>query len=100
MNIWISYWATTVNSNGIKKFLANSLNTFLIKDNPVFSNGPKNLPKNSPGYPILCHWVFGNFMLAEEPFAKALQGLKSCVLVNDNLCGKLFLSLKSLTKFD
>ena len=38
--------AATVNSNGIKTLLAN--------DNPLFSNGPKSLPKNPPDCPILC----------------------------------------------
>ena len=38
---------------------------------------------------ILCNWVFDNFILVEELFAKA------CVLVNNNLFRKLFLSLES-----
>ena len=41
-----------------------------------------------------------NFTLAEELFAKALQSLKTCVLVNINLCRKLFSSLESPTTFD
>ena len=42
--------------NGIKTFLANGLSTFPIKDNPVFSNGPKSLPKkNHPDCFILCN---------------------------------------------
>ena len=40
--------AATVNPNGIKAFLANSLSTFPIKGNLVFSNGSKSLPKNPP----------------------------------------------------
>ena len=63
----------------------NGLSTFFIKGNPVFSNGPKSLPKNSPDCPILCNWVLDNFTLADELFAKALQSLKNCVLVNSNL---------------
>ena len=39
-------------SNGIKTLLANGLSTFHIKGSPVFSNGPKSLPKNPPDYPI------------------------------------------------
>ena len=35
-----------VNPNGIKTLLANGLITLLIKGNPVFSNGPKSLPRN------------------------------------------------------
>ena len=42
---------------------------------------------------------FDNFILAEELFAIALQNLVACVLANNNLCLKLFSSLKSLTTF-
>ena len=35
--------------------LASSLSTFIIKGNPVFSNGPISLPKNPPDFPILCN---------------------------------------------
>ena len=41
-----------VNPNGIKQLLANGLSTFPIKGKPVFSNGPKILPKNVSGCPI------------------------------------------------
>ena len=37
--------ATAVNPNGIKTLLANGLITFFINGNPVFNNGPRNLPK-------------------------------------------------------
>ena len=80
--------------------LANILITFLIKYNPVFSNGPKSLPKNPPDCPILCNWVFDNFILAEELFAKALQSLETCVLLNNNSWGKLFPSSESPIIFD
>ena len=44
----------------------------------------------------LCNWVFDHFFtLVDEPFAKALRSLKTCVIVNNNLCGKLFSSLES-----
>ena len=45
--------AVTVNPNGIKTLLANGFNTFFIQSNPVFSTGPKSLPKNPPDCPIL-----------------------------------------------
>ena len=53
--LWIS--ASTVDAaivypNGIKTLLANGLSTFPIKGNPVFSNGPKSLPKDPPGCPV------------------------------------------------
>ena len=34
-----------VSPRGIKTFLANGLITFFINGNPVFSNGPSNLPR-------------------------------------------------------
>ena len=40
--------AAAVNPKGIKILLANGLITFFINGNPVFSNGPSNLPKNLP----------------------------------------------------
>ena len=80
--------------------LANGLITFPAKGNPVLSNGPKSLPKNPPDCPILCNWVFDNFYVSWRIFAKALQSVKACVLVNNNLCGKLFSSLESPITFD
>ena len=89
--------AAAVYPNSIKTLLANGLSTVLIKDNPVFSNGPKSLPKNPPDYPILCNW--DNFILAEEIFVKDLRKIETCVLVNNNLCRKLFSLLVSPTTF-
>ena len=83
-----------VNPNSINILLANSLTTFFIKGKqPVFSNVPKSLPKNYSDYSILFNWVFNNVILAEKPFQKALEILKTCVIVNKSLCGKLFSSL-------
>ena len=42
-----------VNPNDIKMPLANELKTFLIKGKPIFSNGPKRLPRNPPDCTIL-----------------------------------------------
>ena len=39
-------------------------------------------------------------MLVEELFVKALQSLETRVLVKSNFCGKLLLSLESLTTID
>ena len=47
-----------------------------------------------------CNWIFENFILFDEAFAKNLQILEAYVLVNNNLCGKLFSSLESPTAFD
>ena len=43
---------------------------------------------------------FDNFILAEELFAKALPSFEACVLVDSNLCRKLFSSLESPTTFN
>ena len=43
----------TVNPNGIKTFLANGLVTFFINGNPIFSNGPRSLPRNPSNCVIL-----------------------------------------------
>ena len=61
------------------------LSTVPIKGSPVFSNGPKSLPKNPPACPMLCNWVFDNFILDKILLAKALRSLETCVLVNNNL---------------
>ena len=92
--------AAAVNTNGIKMLLANDVSTLPIKGNAVFSNGPKSPPKNPPDCTILDNWVFENFILAVESFETALQLFKTCVLVNNNLWGKLFSSLESPTIFD
>ena len=96
---------TAVNPNGIKTLLANILSTFLIKDNPFFSNSPENLPKNPPDCSILCNWVFVNFILGDEPFARAIWSFEACVLDLSNVVGdynheKLFSWLQSPATFD
>ena len=53
--------------------LANGLCTFPIKGKPFFSNDRKILSKSSSDCPILYNRVFDNFILADEPFAKALR---------------------------
>ena len=68
--------AAAVNCNGIKTLLANGLSKFFNKGNPVFSNGPKSLPKNSPDCPVLCNRVFDICIFADELFRKALKTLK------------------------
>ena len=56
--------------------------------------------KNPPECIILDNWVFENFILADEPFAKPLRIFESCASVTNNLCGKLVPSLEFLIKFD
>ena len=79
---------------------ADGSSTFLIKGSPVFSNGPRSLPRNPPDFSILWNWVFNIFILTDEPFARVLASYETCVLLNNNLCGKLFSSLESPKTFD
>ena len=55
---------------------------------------------NAPECTILDDWVFGNVILAVEPFGKALGIFETCVSVSNNLYGKLVSSLKFPIKFD
>ena len=50
--------AAAVNPKGIKTLVANDLITFFINGNPVLSNGPRSLPRNSPDCIILDKLVF------------------------------------------
>ena len=45
--------AAADNPNDIKTLLADGFNTFFIKANPIFSNGPKSLLKSPPDCLIL-----------------------------------------------
>ena len=73
----------------------NGLSTFVIKDKSGFINGLKSLHKSLPDCPVLYNRVFDNFLLAEELLAKALQSLKTRILVHNNLCRKSFSPLES-----
>ena len=57
--------AAAANSNDIKTFLANILNTFLIDEKTVFQNKPKHLPRNPPDCVILDRWDLDDFSLAD-----------------------------------
>ena len=58
--------AAAVNPNGIKTLLANGLITLFINSNPVFSNGPRSLPRNSPDCITLDIWVFDNLISVDK----------------------------------
>ena len=79
--------------------MASGLSTFPIKGNPVFSNGLKSLPQSPSDCAILCNWIFENFVLADEQFAKALIIFETYVLVDNNLPEKLVSSLELPIKF-
>ena len=44
----VSFAAASVNPKEIKTILFTGLITFFISCNPVFSNGPRGLPRNRP----------------------------------------------------
>ena len=62
MYSWICCDAAAVSPNEIKTVLANSFITFFINGDPLFSNGPRSLPRNLPD----------NLISANELFASAL----------------------------
>ena len=67
----VSVADAAANPNGMKTNLANGLSTLLIINNPGFNNSSKSLFISPPDCPILCNWVFGNFILPDESFAIA-----------------------------
>ena len=87
--------AATVNPKGIITVLANGLITFFINGNPVFGNGPRSIPKNPPDCIIQDVWVFDNLISADDLWAKTLRRFATCLLVNENSCGKFILSSES-----
>ena len=60
-----------------------------MNGNPVFSNGPSNLPRNPPDCMILDNWVYDKLTCVDEWFAKALGRFATCLLVNNKLWGIL-----------
>ena len=86
--------AAAVNPKGIKTLLANGLITFFINGNPVFSNGPRSLPRNPSDCIILDNWVFYSLISVDKLFAEDLRRFATCLLANNNSCGKLILSSK------
>ena len=73
---------------------------FLLKANQFFRNGPRSLTRNPLHCPILYKWDFDDLILVGELFAEALRSRETCVLVNNNLCGKLYSSLELPIIFD
>ena len=53
-----------------------------------------------PNCTILNNWVFDNFILTDEQFAKDLQIFETCVLVYNNLSRKLVSLSEPPTTFD
>ena len=78
----------------IKVLLANGVSTFFISSNLIFSYGPRILSKNFTDCNFLNSWVFANFILTYELFAKPVRRFQTCLSVKNNLYGKLILSLE------
>ena len=91
--------ASAVNANAIKMLLANGLSRCFINAIHFLVMVLKVYLKILLIF-LLYSADFDHFILADKPFAKALQSLKTCVLVNNNLYGKLVSSLESPTAFD
>ena len=81
-----------LSKNFFPKFVAISV-PFLVTLNKIFPKIGNSWIKIPPDYIILYNLVIENFILADEPFAKALQIFETCVSVNNNLCRKLFSSI-------
>ena len=61
----------------------------LLNGNLVFSNEQRCLPRSPPNCIILDNWVFDNLISNDVLLAKALLRFATCLLVNNNLWGKL-----------
>ena len=73
-----------VNANGINTLLANGVFTFFISGNPVFSNGPSNLPRNPPDCIIFVNCVFETLISTNVLLENALRMPETCLSVNNN----------------
>ena len=79
--------ASVADAAAVRPSTPNGLITDFNKCNPGFNNGAKNL-KNSP-FCILVNCAFDNLISVDVWLAKALRIFTTCLLVNNNLCGKL-----------
>ena len=59
--------AAAFNPDGIKTFLAYYMSIVFINDNLIFNNWPRSLPS----------WLFDDFILADELFAKTLGSFET-----------------------
>ena len=82
----------------VRPSILNGLITDFNKGNPDFNNGAKNL-KNLP-FCILVNCAFDNLISVDVWLAKALRIFATCLLVNNNLCGKLVSSSELPIIFD
>ena len=76
--------ATAVNPKEIKTVLTSGLITFFNSGNPVFSDGPSNLPKNSPHWIIFEIWALESYKSVDILLLNALLSFVFCLFVNNN----------------
>ena len=79
--LFIGADAAALNHKGKKTHLPNVLITFFTQDSPVFSSGPRSLPRNPPDYIMLDIWVFDNLISVDDLSAKALRRFTTLQLV-------------------
>ena len=98
ISLWIPAFgadAAVANPIGINTLLPHGWSTSFINGKPVFSNGPRSLPRNPPDYYIILHSLdFDSLTLADKLFAKALRRFATYLLVNNKFYGKLVSSLE------
>ena len=71
MYSWSAADVASVNPKGIKALLTNGLITFFVNGNPIFSNEPRNLPKNPPDSVVLDNWIFDKLIPVDDLLPKA-----------------------------
>ena len=90
--------ASVADAAAVRPSTPNGLITDFSKGNPDFNNGAQNL-KNSP-FCILLNCAFENLISVDVWLAKALRRFATCLLFNNNLCGKLASSSELPIIFD
>ena len=97
---WCCYDADAVSQAGVKTLLIdNGFCTFFNNGNPVFSKGPRSLPRNPSDRTILGKWFFNHYILVDKLLAKGLWSFETCLSASDNSFGKLVSSLESPITF-
>ena len=86
--------ASVANAATVSPSTPNGLITDFNKGNPDFNNGIKNF-KNSP-FCILVNCPYDKLTSVDVWLAKALRRFATCLLVNNNLRGKLVSSSELL----
>ena len=90
--------AFVADAAAVRPNIPNGLITNSSKGNPDFSNDAENL--KNPTFYILVNCAFENVISADMWLAKALRIFATCLLVNNNLCGKLASSSELPIIFD